>query len=350
MDIFQDSTKAVLADICDRVEVPKFVLDAETTEKKATYDYRDTLFGDSVRRRFPLDTPADTWVSAAYFAKTAEYDYKDAETRAFVENNIKRAAKTYGIEKDVEAVMAAIRAPKQEKSAADDASNWGCFAERAYPMFDEEGVKLANDYFKANCYALRPDVRHEVARNIVRKCAEYKLAYNDTVRMEAGLGFPDRDFLRENLLDRARRVNDPERAAAVRKLAEEVDKVPGDELMEHVDELMGAVEDLDGDLGLDTQYNREVLPPSHFCCDVSTDDAKEIEDDSVEVDGDVLSVKELAKLPLSVFTSALGDDFGKRVSKDGDEGGIDPSKLADELRSLPKPDQKALGESLKANA
>lgn len=346
MDIFQDSTKAVFADICDRVEVPRFVLDSEVLEKTASYDYRDTLFADSVRRRFPIDSPASTWVSAAYFAKTAELDYKDRETRDFVESNIKRAAKIFGVESDVDAVMAKIREKPQEKSAADDASNWGCFREKAYPMFDEEGVKLACDYFKDNCYKLRSDVRHEVAKNIVRKCAEYKLAYNDTVRMEAGLGFPDRNFLKENLMDRARRLSDPAQRTAVEKLAEECMKVSSDELMEHVEGLMDAVEKMDEEAGLDGKYGRDVLPPSNFCCDISVDDASKMEEDSVEIDGDVLSVEALCGVPKDVYAEALGDDFVKRVTTDGK---IDKAKLADELRSLPKPDQKALADSLKRN-
>lgn len=347
MDILQDSTKAVLADICDKVKVPQFVLDSEVIEKKATYDFRDTLFADDLRRRFPLDSPASTWASAAYFAKTAELDYKDKDTREYVESNIKRAAKVFGIEKDVDEVMAKIREPVQEKSAADDASNWGCFSEKAYPMFDEEGVKLANDYFKDNCYSLKSDVRHEVAKNIVRKCAEYKIAYNDTVRMEAGLGFPDRGFLKENLLDRARRAKSAEQREAVEKLAEECEKVPTDELMEHVEGLMNAIEKMDEDMGLDSKYGRDVLPPSNFCCDISVEDADKMVDDSVEIDGDALSLDALCDVPLSVYTDALGDDFGKRIS---DDGKIDRSKLADELRSMPKPDQKALADSLKRNA
>jgi hypothetical protein len=347
MDIFQDSTKAVFADICNRVEVPQFVLDSEVVEKQATYDYRDTLFADNMRRRFPIDSPANTWVSAAYFAKTAELDYKDRETREYVEANIKRAAKTYGVEDAVEKVMQAIRTPEQEKSAADDASNWGCFSEKAYPMFDEEGVKLANAYFKDNCYSLKSDVRHEVAKNIVRKCAEYNLEYNDTVRMEAGLGFPDTNFLKENLLDRARRVKSAEQRAAIEKLAEAVEKVDAAELMENVDNLVREVERLDEETGLDKKYGRDILPPSHFCCDISVKDAEDMTEDSVEVDGDVLSLSKLAELPLSVYTSALGDDFGKRVSTDNK---IDKVKLANELYSMPKPDQKALSESLKRNA
>ena len=345
MDILHDSTGAVLSSICESVEVPKYVLDSEVLEKKASYDYRDTLFADTIRRAHPVDSKASVWLSAAYFAKTAEFDYKVPATRDYVEGNIKRAAKVYGILDDVESVMAKIREPKHEKSAADIESNWGSFKHRAYPMFDKEGVKLACDYFKENCYALDPEVRHEVARNIVRKCAEYKLAYNDTVRMEAGIGLPDRDFLVLNLEDRARRCKDPEQRKAVEKLAEEARNVPENELMEHIDGLIGAIEDMDKQNGIDKKYGHDVLPPSNFCCDISVEEADDQIEDSVELDGDVLSIDELAKLPSSVYEDALGADFAKRVS--GDDGKIDRSKLADELRSLPKPDQKALVRSLK---
>ena len=71
-----------------------------------------------------------------------------------------------------------------------------------------------------------------------------------------------------------------------------------------------------------------------------------MEEDSVEIDGDVLSVEALCGVPKDVYAEALGDDFVKRVTTDGK---IDKAKLADELRSLPKPDQKALADSLKRN-
>lgn len=339
MDILHDNTRAVLLSIGDAVKIPKYVLDSESLEKKASYDFRDTLFADENRRQFPLDSKASTWMSAAYFAKTAEIDYKDKATRDYVESKIKRAADIHGIKEDVESVMTAIRTPKQEKTAAECAENWGYFKDKLYPMFDEEGVKQANAYFEQNCYKLLPEVRHVVAKNIVKKSAEYKVPYNETVRMEAEIGMPDRNFMMENVLDRVRRFKDPVKQAAVAKTAEALIQAPTEELSKNLEKLAHTLEDFDHELGLDTQYNRTVLPPSRFCFDISIKEAEDQINDSVEMNGHVFSLKKLAELPVDVFTDALGDDFGTRI-KTAEK--IDEDKLRDELYSLPLPDKRAL--------
>ena len=347
MDILHDSTKAVLLNIGNTCQIPKYVLDSEALEKTASYDFRDTLFADEDRRQFPLDSKASTWLSAAYFAKTAEIDYKNKAVRDYMEGRIKHAADVHGIRKDVDDVMAAIRAPKQEKKAADSAENWGCFSKKLYPMFDKDGVKQANAYFEENCYKLLPVDRHEVARNIVKKCAEYGVDYNDTVRMEAGLGMPDRNFLMENVLDRVSRIKDPATQVKVAEMAEALMKATTEEFSDNLEKLAGYIEDLDHDLGLDRQYNRTVLPPSRFCFDISIKEAEEQVKDSVEMIGHVFSLKKLAELPVDVYTNALGDDFGDRI-KTAEK--IDEAKLRDELYSLPVPDKKALVRSIQSYA
>lgn len=347
MDILHDSTKAVLLNIGNTCQIPKYVLDSEALEKTASYDFRDTLFADEDRRQFPLDSKASTWLSAAYFAKTAEIDYKNKAVRDYMEGRIKKAADIHGIRKDVDDVMERIRTTKQEKQAADSAENWGCFSKKLYPMFDKEGVKQANAYFEENCYKLLPVDRHEVARNIVKKCAEYGMDYNDTVRMEAGLGMPDRSFLMENVIDRVSRIKDPATQVKVSKMAEALMKADTKEFSENLEKLAGYIEDLDHDLGLDKQYNRTVLPPSRFCFDISIKEAEEQVKDSVEMGGHVFSLKKLAELPVDVYTNALGDDFGDRI-KTAEK--IDESKLRDELYSLPLPDKKALVRSIQSYA
>lgn len=347
MDILQDNTRAVLLSIGDNCDVPDYVMKSDVVEKSASYDFRDTLFADDIHRRFPLDSKASTWLSAAYFAKTAELDYDDKSTRDYVWGNIKRAADIYGISDDVEKVYSDIASPKQEKSAADVESNWGDFGLRIYPMFDAEGVKQASDYFERNCYRLLPATRHKVAKNIVRKAAEYSVPYGEKVRMEAELGIPDRSFLVENMLDRVRRFDDPVKQAAVAKLTEGVLEASTEEISENIEKIAHTIEDFDRELGLDLKYNREVLPPSHFCFDISVKEAEDQINDSVEIDGHVFSVSKLAELPEEVYTNALGDDFGSRI-KTAEK--IDRSKLKDEIYSLPLPDKKALVRSIREYA
>ena len=51
--------------------VPDYVLDYQLPEEKEAESLPDKLFADSHRRLFPIDSPAATWLSAAYFSKHA---------------------------------------------------------------------------------------------------------------------------------------------------------------------------------------------------------------------------------------------------------------------------------------
>ena len=344
MDITSDNLHSTLYQVCRKVGVPDYVASAECITKEAVAGLPDTLFADRSNRRYPIDTKANTWLSAVYFAKTAEADgYHNGVLKEYVEGVIKLAADKYGIRADVDRAMEEIRRVPAVKKAEDDESNYGWPSERKYPMFDERGVKLACSYFDENAYKYPKDMRHTIAKNIFLKCAEYGISPSDRVRQEAGSGFNLLDAIGSELVDRAHSCPDAKARAALAKTASAVIQADPSKRKALMDKFANVLEKFDEAFGFDKLYGKRFNPPSAIFYGRSVKEAKALADDTVVLGDKPFSIKKLASLPISVFTDALGDDFGKRVKT---AEAIDEAKLADELHSMPTPDKKALFRSI----
>lgn len=346
MDITDDNIYATLFHVCKK-GVPDYVRKSPALTKEASADLPDSLFADRANRRYPIDSKANTWLSAAYFAKTAEQDGYGSETfRKYVEDVIKLAADKYGIRKDVDEVMGRIREKPVEKKAEDDLSNYGWPEQRKYPMFDERGVKLANTYFAENAFKYPPSVRKEIASNIMRKSAEYGISPHERVRVESCQGVNKRDFVAAQLIDRVKAGSrgNLKLAMAFSEATKAMMRTSPKnyvDLMEKFSELISKYDDANG---FSDHYGVKFHSPAEILHGMSIKEAEALRDDTVVMKGHAFSIEKLAELPLEVFTDALGDDFGDRVKS---AEGIDKGKLADELHSMPEPDKGALLRSIR---
>lgn len=347
MDILHDSSQRTWYQLGTKFAslIPEYVLDAEFPTKEAADGLGFREFADEGRRMFPIDSPAAVWLSAAYFAKNAEEGY-NAVLRGAVEARIKQAADIYGIRKDVDTIMSAIRDPGSEKTAADIDSNYGWVSggERRYPMFDANGVKKAAAYFSENRFNYPPAMRKTVAMNIMSKAAEYGVDVESAVRREAGHGMPRRDVLMAELLARAQMSKNAEFAVAVANVNEVLGCATPQELAENLDKIAEVIDAFDRAEGLDKRYGKTLLSPADFLYDIDVKAAEEMVADSVELNRHVFSLRKLAELEPSVFEAALGQEFADRIKTA--EGRVDKAKLGDELFSLPRPDRAALEDHL----
>jgi len=325
--------------------VPGFVLDAPLLTKEASEDLPNSLFADEVRRLFPIDSPANCWLSAAYFAKNAfDGAYRTPYCDA-VEQRLLKAASTYGIEEQVRTIMDAVSTPVEEKQAANQ-DNWGWISgsDKHFPMFDREGTVKAAAYFEDNRFLYPLEMRRSVARAIVKKASQYGVDVPDTIRREAGYGLPRRDTMCAEILDRAYRCKDAAVAEMLANIVENLAGAPMDEIQCGLDKLAELVDTVDQLEGLDNQYNKKVMAPADFLYSMDTKVAEALADDAVELDRHTFSISKLAELPCSVYADALGDEFADRVKTA--EGKVCRNKLADELFSLPRPDRVALEDHL----
>jgi len=335
-DVLNDNSHVILYKIAKSMDfkIPPYVESGVPLEKEAAARTETALFADEKNRMFPITDRANTWLSGAYFAKTASDHYQPSEYKA-VALRILKAAELYGISKDVQEVMGKIASESisyaKEQSEKTAASVDLCYGEpetEGFPMFTKEQTKLACDYFEKNAYAYDWRRRASIAKNILRKAAEYGIRPNETVRKEAGAGFPRRDFLAENLMTRETELDRRglhKLASDMRKTIKVICEADPEDLMGQLESLREMISGADELGGLDEDYGRRFNPPADFLFDISDDAAKEFKDDAIDLDGQMLSAKALADLPRKLFERVMSS---KDVDGMTEDGKLSPSKIS----------------------
>jgi len=321
---------------------PDYVVNGALVDEKDAEALPDAAFADMAHRSFPLTDRANTWASAGYFAKTAsDMGYSDIE-HDMVSARIKRAADIYGIRQDVEDIMSKVTAVPQVKQAADDESNYCDPEHRGFPVFDKDGAEMANGFFTKHAYKYGHDRRRTIARNIMKKSAEYGVKVAEQVRLSAGAGFPNREALAEHLLFRANELM----ARGTYKMAEELCKFAGEicvcsdeDLFRNRDGLFDAISGMDEVTGLDDCYGRKFCAPEELVFDITPESMKEVVDDAVPMGGDMFSAKALSDLPRALFEKVLPKEM---VDGMMDGGKINPKKLSVTIISLKSPESSHL--------
>lgn len=354
-DVLNDNSHVVLYKIAQAVDfkLPAYVEAGVPLEKEAAASTQDMLFADNVHRRFPLTDKANTWLSGAYFAKTASAAYSGDEYRR-IAKRIMKAAELYGISRDVSDIMGKIAQDEMvaaEKQAEKDAEMaMQCYGEPetgAFPMFDKEQVKMACDYFDENAYAYDWRRRANIAKNIMRKAAEYGIVPSETVRKEAGAGFPRRDFLAENLLSREAELERrglSKMAGDMRRTIKIVCEADPEDLMKHLEPLREMVSGSDELSGIDEDYGHKFLPPADFIFDIDDKKAKEFQEDTVPMGGELLSAKALAGLPRKIFESVMSPEM---VDGLFDGKSMSPKKISITIVKMAPRDKKSLLDSIR---
>ena len=274
--------------------VPGYLVEGTLVDCKEAEALPDTSFADRVHRRFPLTDRANTWASAGYFAKTASECGYSKQEHDYVLGRIKRAAEVYGIGKEVDEIMSKIasaEAPANEKRAEDPA-NYCDPEHKGYPVFDKKGAELASGFFSRNAYKYGHERRMSIARNIMKKCAEYGVKPDEQVRLSAGDGFPNREVLAENLLFRANelmRRGTYKMASELCKFAKEICICSDEDLDSNRNGLFDAIAGMDEITGIDDCYGRKFCSPEECVFDIPLSSMKDVVDDAVPMGNDTFS-------------------------------------------------------------
>lgn len=344
MDSTTDNSFRTLWRFTKLAGMPDFLKEAAFVDAKDAASLPDSSFADVVRRRFPLTDRANTWASAGYFAKTAgEYGYSQEE-HANVLYRINRAAKLYGIEKEVNDLMAKVAEADKPvvKQASDDKANYCDPDNMGYPVFDKSGAEMANDFFTKHAYKYGHERRMSIAKNIMRKCAEYGVSPTEQVRLSSGSGFPNRDALVEDMFFRARAMLDRginKMASELCKFAKEICICSDEDLDKNREGIFHALSGIDEMSGIDDLYGQRFHAPEEVVFDVTPDSVKEVIDDAVPMGRETFSAKALADLPRKLFEMVL-----PKESVDGmmENGKISPKKLSVTIISLKSPESSNL--------
>lgn len=348
MDSTTDNSFRTLWGMMKVAGTPDYLRDGTVVDEKDAEALADTAFADRAHRRFPITDRANTWVSAGYFAKTAdEHGYSPAEREAVL-FNIKRAADIYGIGKDVEEMMKKVAgAPEQVKQASEDKANYCDPDHMGYPVFDKEGAEMANEFFAKHAYKYGHGRRMTIAKNIMRKSAEYGVKVAEQVRLSAGAGFPNREVMAENLFFRANELMNRgvyKMAEELCKFAKEICICSDEDLDKNREGLFNAIGGIDEVSGLDEGYGTRFLAPEEMVFDITPESMKEVIDDAVPIGRETLSAKALAELPKALFEKVL-----PKETVDGmmEGGKISPKKLSITIISLKDPETSHLLKTIK---
>ncbi len=325
---------------CVSVEdAPSYVKSASFPEG-AQATPRRSFYADAARQELPCNTRAETWASAHYFSKHAgDEDYR--YTRADVEYNLQKAAETFGIADDVAKVLTHT---EEVKTASDKDYGWVRPGERKYPMFDAHGVKLAAAYFEDNKFKYPFPMRSEIAKNILRKAAEFDVEVPDGIRKTAGYGVARPDNVINELTIRAELCSDPDTGLALAKMAEHVAEHGVEALDGTTDKIAELVEDTDVIENWRGRYGKDMSAPEDFLFDMDVKQAEAIVNDVIDIGGDALSLSKLAELPDEVFDDVLGEGFAESVKE---AGAIDPKKLGEALAAKSAEDRNELSHALR---
>ena len=351
MDSTTDNSFRTLWGIMKTAGTPDYLANGALVDANDAASLPDAAFADCVNRRFPLTDKANTWASAGYFAKTASDEGYSKASADAVRSRILRAADVYGIGADVRMMMDKIaeseKPAQMDKTAADDASNYCDPEHRGYPVFDKEGAALANDFFERNAYKYGHERRREIARNIMKKCAEYGVQASEQVRMSAGDGFPNRDTLAENLLFRANELMQRgtyKMASELCKFAKEVCECSDEDLDRNRDGLFDAISGIDEMTGIDDCYDRKFCAPEELVFDITPSSMRDMIEDAIPLGHETFSAKALSMLPRALFESVLPHS---RVMDMMEGGRISPKKLSVTIISMKSPESSHLLRNIK---
>lgn len=352
MDSITDNSFRTLWGLMKVAGTPDYLRDGTVVDEKDAEALPSTVFADRAHRRFPLTDKANTWVSAGYFAKTAAEHGYSPEEREMVLGNIKRAADIYGIGKDVEEMMKKVAGQDEHtqdlvKQAAEDKANYCDPDHMGYPVFDKSGAAMANDFFTKHAYKYGHERRMKIAKNIMRKCAEYGVKVAEQVRLSAGAGFPNREVLAENLFFRANELMNRgvyKMAEELCKFAKEICICSDEDLDKNREGIFNAIGGIDEVTGMDDGYGTRFLAPEEMVFDVTPESMKEIIDDAIPMGNDTFSAKALAGLPRALFEKVLPKEMVDGMM-DGEK--ISPKKLSITIIGLKSPETSHLLKTIK---
>lgn len=272
IDFADDAGKALLKDIA--ASTPDFVKTAVAMTPETRQSLDPAQFALVMRtkeahelKKFPINDKANTWMSCAYFQKTAEQLPYVAQKVAAT--NLRRACTIYGIEVPElisKTASDAVTTNRYDevlsrhedqqkvsitKTASDGSEHFYALGER-YPMPSPEFVKKAAAYFQHyhREFATAED-RHEFASNVLARAKELGVEFEDTgLRKYASSAYGD--SVKQHLRIRAEyAAKNPEYAEAYVKLASKIDDVDAETFAKTLNLL-------DKKAGMDRYYDSKI--------------------------------------------------------------------------------------------
>lgn len=195
LDHVTDKNHAVLYALYKTVSFPEFVKTASIHDTEDASGLSASAFADELHKRYPIDTPADTWLSNLFFQKVGKEQYTPAR-RVEIQETLDKAAKLWNIDlnycetpiqktastaqaviefkqKDLPLFKIQVNAPQDlEKIAADITHNYRKYTYDTRKQVARQLLSTASEFN----YSFSPDWQ-----NILEKTASYGVSDETTV-------------------------------------------------------------------------------------------------------------------------------------------------------------------------
>lgn len=324
--------------------LPAFVKNASHDQVCGNDQLEPHMFADVTRRRYPCHTAPATWVSAGFFfQKRAEYPSAAA---ALIEKRIKESATHYGILSQVTELQQKVaNAAIVDESQLPD----NTFAlvmqfddgtvERKYPMRNALEVKVAANYLQQHREQLTYRDRQCVANKILEKAAEFGADLGDHMELlerTVGTGTCAAKTAAELVRSRIPyiKLENDKLAAEFEKLADQIAARKVNAVWHSYDKLADVIDGVDRDFHLTGLYTSRLEYPEDVLFAITTKVATDKANDLVgTLTGNYYKKADLERVPLSLLSDALGEDFASEVSTAN--AWVDVDKLANIAPTLP---------------
>lgn len=306
-----------------------------TFNKEALQNLNDGAFGYPDRRLFPLHTPADTWMSARYFEKTAEaipeWD------RRLVQDRIDSRCRFFQVDEIsiVEKKAAAIELSDDDFCFVKEA---GSNTYRNFYVGNKESVEESNNIFGQTYTRFSPRDRCEIASALMEKCAQHEVTPHRETIIYSGMEKHAFEFIEDSLQTRKHIVRRHENADMLKQAYSlflgqvgrgEVDDITATFILEGIDKRAG----------LDKEWDLTIPDPFRTMYKGTiTKHALKIAERDFEDDT-------LRGLGTEFYGNVLGDTFAERIS---DGGEVSITKLATALQELSEAERKVLEQHIPA--
>lgn len=233
MTTFRDPLGTEFHKIKQTYNVPPFVKSANQRDLRpeGTPEELYRVCADPVNLTYPCHTKAATWLSAAFLAE--DYEKLPQHYRTYVGNRIEKFAKFFGIENEIQDLVAErTQTVKQASASAAIPSDWYAVEmesdgqkQYAGAMIDQNGVRKAAQWLLQNRNAMPLHQCSGIAQRIYKRAASLGMEEapeREKLEQIIGFGFNDNDRISQALVKRAElgRSVDPELSNTLVQMAQ----------------------------------------------------------------------------------------------------------------------------------
>lgn len=292
-----DQNHRGLYQIAQTVPVPDFIKEASLPQPEDVQGLRSEAFADEQKRRYPLDTQENAWLSCAYFEKFAS-DYSKQE-HARIKGRLMESAQFWGFEypEPLAKEAAEQRQIRYRLDGVTYATTW---------ITDENDLTKVAEALCQNPNKYPYAMRQDVARQVLSHAGELGVELQQTPQLEKTAGYAigltkTADHILHVRQQMLQQKEARDKIAEAREALKEADEngVLGRAMCDKVARLADAVDRL---AGQHVRYGQTVTPPEQELYTLTHGDGEEFRANTVKLaNGALLSLKEASSPEVQQF-------------------------------------------------